>query len=84
MVVYDLSLYTHLLAVNQAYRGNQIGKKLMSFAEEEAKKRNIHLLDVGTASFQAKPFYEKLGYSVIYTRKNNPKGYECYTLVKEI
>jgi GNAT superfamily N-acetyltransferase len=84
MVVYEHSLYTHLLAVNKEYRGKNIGKKLMNFAEQEANKRDIQLLDVGTAEFQARPFYEKLGYKVIYTRKDNPKGYECYTLYKNL
>lgn len=82
--IYPTSIYTHLLAVNKDYRGKKVGLKLMEFPEKEAKERNIKMLEVGTAEFQAKPFYEKLDYKVVYTRKDNPKGYECYTLVKTL
>ena len=84
MEAYNDHIYTHLLAVKKAYRGKQVGYHLMQYAEKEAMSRNIRLLEVGTASFQARGFYEKLGYHVIHTRKNNPKGYETYTLVKHI
>lgn len=80
--VYSHSIYTHLLAVDKQYRGKQIGKKLMVFPEKIAKEKNFKQLEVGTAEFQARPFYEKLGYKVVYTRNDNPKGFKTYTLVK--
>jgi ribosomal protein S18 acetylase RimI-like enzyme len=78
------SVYTHLLVVDNNYRGKDIGSKLMSLAEDLAKERNIKLLEVGTTDFQAPSFYKKMGYKVIYTRRDNPKGYNCYTMMKII
>ena len=36
----------------------------MQNAEQEAKKRGCHMAYVDTFDFQARGFYEKLGYSV--------------------
>lgn len=80
----DESTYVDLLVVREEYRGKDIGTKLMKMAENEAIKRNHYMIDLGTASFQARAFYEKLGYHVILTRKDYPKGFECYTLVKKL
>ena len=82
--VYNELIHTHLLAVNKEYRGHQIGTKLMNYVESYAKERGYKILTVGTTEFQARPFYEKLGYKVVYTRQDHPKGYECYTLYKEL
>lgn len=82
--MFEDSMYIDLLAVNQDFRGRQVGTTLMELAEQEARKRNFVSIDVGTAEFQARPFYEKLGYKVILTTKNQPKGFECYTLLKQL
>ena len=81
---YQDSLYVDLLAVNVDYRGRNIGTKLMEFAEKYARERNFESIDLGTTEFQARPFYEKLGYKVVFTRQNYPIGYECYTLHKKL
>jgi ribosomal protein S18 acetylase RimI-like enzyme len=82
--VYPHSIYIHLLSIKEEYRGKGIGKELMKFPLDIAKQRGIKLLEVGTAEFQARGFYEKLGYSVVYTRKDNPKGFQCYTLIQTL
>ena len=82
--IYSEHLYIDLLAVNKEYRGKQIGTKLMDIAEKEARTRNLEWISVGTTQFQARPFYEKQGYKVILTSQDFPKGFECYTLVKEL
>lgn len=81
---YTTFLHIHLLAVNQEYRGNKIGTNLMRFAEEYAIKHNKEFIDLSTVEFQARPFYEKLGYQVTFTRDNYPKGYKCYNLYKKL
>ena len=48
------------------------------------KVRSIKFLELGTTEFQAKPFYEKLGYKVVHEMDDYPKGYKCYTLFKEL
>ncbi len=75
-------VYVDLLAVNKEYRKKGIGVKLMTALEEYAKKNGAINIHLGTAEFQAKGFYEKLGYSVTVTMENYPKGYECYTMQK--
>ena len=79
---YQESLHVHLLATNNKYKGQGVGTKLMNYIEDYARSKNLEFIDLGTASFQARPFYEKLGYKVVHTRKNQPVGFECYQLVK--
>ncbi len=82
--LYEDSLYVDLLAVNKDYRGKDIGTKLMNYAEQVAENKKMVSIDLGTTAFQARPFYEKLGYKVVFTRQNFPKGFECYTLIKQL
>lgn len=82
--IYEDSIYVDLLAVNKEYRGNNVGTELMMYVEAYAKEKEIQNLDLGTTQFQARAFYEKLGYKVVFTRQNFPKGFECYTLIKKL
>ena len=82
--IYQDYLYIDLLAVNKEYKGQGIGTKLMQYADDYARKHNFEMINVGTTEFQARPFYEKLGYQVVFTRQNNPKGFECYSLNKKL
>lgn len=59
------------LWVSEAYRKSGLGRKLMQKAENEALKRGCHQAYVDTFGFQAKGFYEKLG----YTEYGNLPGY---------
>ncbi|BES64166.1 hypothetical protein SANA_06050 [Gottschalkiaceae bacterium SANA] len=76
-------LYISLLWVDDSARGLGVGTQVMDRIERWAEEKGIRNFYVGTAEFQARPFYEKRGYSVITTCVDQPKGYECYTLVKE-
>jgi len=78
------SMYISRLAVDEAYRGNGIGKKLMYKIEEKAKQQNVYSINLGTVEFQAKNFYEKLGYKVVFIKENDPKGYKSYSMVKKV
>lgn len=81
--IYDDHVYVDLLVVRKEYRNKYIGTHLMKRLEEELNG-NIKTISLGTTQFQAKNFYEKQGYKTIRTQKNFPKGFECYTLVKEL
>lgn len=83
-VITDDKMYISLLVVLEECKSQKIGKKLMKLIEEKAKEKGVVSVDLGTCEFQAKPFYEKLGYKVIATLKDYPKGYEEYTLVKRL
>jgi len=83
-VLYEDHLYISLLVVNESYRGKDIGSTLMKMVEKEVDNTSVKSISLGTTAFQAKGFYEKLGYKLIMTQYNLPKGYECYTLIKDL
>ncbi|KHN90662.1 GNAT family N-acetyltransferase [Pectobacterium actinidiae] len=56
------ALEVQYLWVSEKYRKSGLGRQLMQVAEKEALKRGCHLAYVDTFGFQAKGFYEKLGY----------------------
>ncbi|AUD65786.1 hypothetical protein BK011_08850 [Tenericutes bacterium MZ-XQ] len=82
--IYEKTIYISRLAVDPAFKNQKIGSMLMKLVEEEAKTRGIQFLELGTTDFQARPFYEKLGYKVVFEMDDYPKGYKCYTLFKEL
>lgn len=57
------ALEIQYLWVSEELRGKGYGKRMMEMAEEEARKRNCHMAYVDTFDFQAKSFYEKLGFA---------------------
>lgn len=82
--IYEKTIYISRIAVDPAYKNQKIGTKLMHLVEEEAKSKGIKFLELGTTDFQARPFYEKLGYKVVHEMDDYPKGYKCYTLFKQL
>lgn len=78
-------LCVQYLWVHGDNRGNGLGSKLLAAAEEEARRRNCSHVLLDTASFQARPFYQKNGYSVQMTLDDFPeKGMQCYWLTKAL
>ena len=58
------------LWVNEKYRRQGLGKRLVSLAEETAIKKECHGVYLYTYSFQSSTFYEKLGYRIFGTLEN--------------
>src|ERR1700742_3218125 len=56
------SMYLEVVWTASSVRGTGLGRKLMAMAETEAKRLGAREVWLYTMSFQAKPFYEKLGY----------------------
>lgn len=81
--LFEDHMYIDMLVVNKEYRNQNIGSNLILRIEEELNE-NIVTISLGTAEFQARSFYEKCGYNTIMTQTDFPKGFECYTLVKDI
>ena len=52
------------LWVSEASRGSGLGSELMQEAESQARERGCSHMLVDTFSFQALPFYQKLGYQL--------------------
>ncbi|MGI8655879.1 MAG: GNAT family N-acetyltransferase [Pyrinomonadaceae bacterium] len=77
-------LYVDLLWIDERARHLGYGRKLLVAAEEEAIKRGCTQVFLDTFSFQARPFYEKHGYTVFGKLKDFPPGHERYFLQKTL
>lgn len=73
-----------LLFLPTALRGQGWGRRLMECVEAEAHARRCLGVRLETASFQARGFYEKLGYSVIGSLPDYPPGHTLYWLAKRL
>jgi len=58
------SMYFEVVWNDDAVRGKGHGRKMMAMIEDEGRKRGAQDAWLYTMSFQARPFYEKLGYAV--------------------
>jgi len=72
------------LWVNDKYRKHNFGRKLMHALEQYAKSEQCLCIQLDTWQWQAKGFYEKLGYTIIATVPNpkNCTGGEQYYMRK--
>ena len=70
--------------VEEQWRRGGFGAKLMARAEDEGVKRGARLAVVSTFSWQARPFYEKLGYAVYAEAPYNNGMYVLYSLKKSL
>jgi len=77
-------LYISLLWVDKSIRGKGYGTKLMHMAEEQAVSMGCTDAHLDTYSFEARPFYERLGYDVFATLEDYPKGHRKYFLKKRL
>jgi GNAT superfamily N-acetyltransferase len=73
-----------LLWLSKKSRGLGLGSQLIESAENFAKEKGFGYMRTETLSFQAKPFYEKLGYKLFGELPDYPKGHTTYCLVKEL
>jgi len=67
-------LFVELLFVPEALRGQGVGTRLIQLAEAEAIARGCHSAWLDTFEFQARGFYERLGYTCFGELKNYPTG----------
>lgn len=73
-----------LLWLSEAARGSGTGTRLVHSAEDFALQRGFSRSRVETTSFQAKPFYEKLGYEVYGVLEDCPEGHTSYYMKKQL
>ncbi len=76
-------LLIETLWVDESLRKLGFGSRMMALAEQEAKGRGCTEAILDTFSFQAKGFYEKLGYEMFAQVDDYPSGYSFYQLKKE-
>ena len=72
------------LFVKEDLRGQGIGSQLLQQAESEAKKRNCRSVFVNTYQFQAPAFYQKYGYTEVFTLKYYPYTGQRYYYQKDL
>jgi GNAT superfamily N-acetyltransferase len=77
-------LYILLLWIEESLRNKGYGTELMNIVEREALEFGCKYAHLETYSFEAKPFYEKLGYKVFAMLENYPIGHKKYFLKKEL
>jgi GNAT superfamily N-acetyltransferase len=77
-------LFVHLLWLPETLRGAGLGRDLLRRAEAEAMKRGCGNVWLDTYSFQARGFYEKLGYTVFGALEGYPPGHSRYFLQKRL
>jgi len=77
-------LYVSLLWVQESLRNKGNGTKLLKMTENEAVKLGCKHAHLDTYSFEARPFYEKNGYTLFATLENYPEGHKKYFLKKKL
>ena len=73
-----------ILWVDERYRRRGLGSLLIRNAERVFREKGCYVSALGTFSFQARPLYEKHGYTVWGTVENWPRGYANYSLYKRL
>jgi len=76
-------LFVKYLWVSEELRGKGIGRELMARAEARAVERGCHSAWLDTFSFQARGFYEKLGYAE-FGRLAYPPGHHRHFMQKRL
>jgi GNAT superfamily N-acetyltransferase len=77
-------LFVQLLFLPEQRRRRGLGTELMARAEAVARRRRCRMIWLDTFSFQARPFYERLGFSCFGTLADYPPGGARYFLVKRL
>jgi len=82
-LLYDW-LTIELLIVPQTHRGQGFGTELVRRAEAHAAETGCTGVWLNTFSFQARGFYEKLGYEVFGALDEHPRGSQRFFLRKRL
>ena len=77
-------LHVGLLWVEESLRNEGYGTRLLKMIENGAVKYGCKHVDLDTFSFQAKPFYEKHGYTLFATLDSYPEGHSKHFLKKDL
>jgi GNAT superfamily N-acetyltransferase len=77
-------LRVRTLWVSEPARGLGHGSRLLEAAEAYAKERGCRGVSLDTFSFQARPFYERHGYTVFATHEDDPPGHARHFLEKRL
>ena len=74
-------MFLNTLWVEERWRHHGLGSVLLREVERIAREKSCRIVTLGTASYMARPFYEKHGYAV-FTTLEMANGFISYSLVK--
>jgi GNAT superfamily N-acetyltransferase len=77
-------LSVNLVWVSETLRGAGHGRQLMAALEAAARERGCEHAHLDTFSYQARPFYERLGYVVFGTLDDYPRGHRRFFMKKTL
>jgi GNAT superfamily N-acetyltransferase len=77
-------LYIDLFFLPEPLRRGGLGSKLLRMAEDEGVRRGCHTAWLDTFNFQARPFYERLGYTVFGTLDGEPPAFPRFFMKKAL
>ena len=77
-------LYVAKLWVDDRFRGAGHGSALIEAAERLAREHDCIGVNLDTFEYQARPFYEKLGYTLFGTLDGYPPGHRQFFLAKTL
>jgi GNAT superfamily N-acetyltransferase len=77
-------LHVDMLIVPESLRGAGLGSRLMQQAEDEAVRRGCEGSYLDTFDFQARGFYERIGYTVFGQIEDMPPGHTRFFLRKSL
>lgn len=72
------------LWISAGRRDHGLGTEIVRKAEDEARRRGCHHAFLDTFDFQARPFYEKLGYHEFGRLDEFPTGHCRFFLMKQL
>lgn len=77
-------LFVEMLFVPEQLRGRGLGSAVVLEAEKEARARGCHSAWLDTFEFQARGFYEQLGYRCFGELEDYPTGFSRYFMTKSL
>lgn len=81
---FDKYIRVDMTWVDESYRKKGFGKKLFQKLDEYARQKHCKYIQLDTFDFQAKPFYEKMGFECIGTIPKWVEGYDCHFMRKTL
>jgi GNAT superfamily N-acetyltransferase len=77
-------MYIDVLYIEGLYRRKGYGKMLVAKAEAKARQNGGYMSHLDTFDWQAKEFYENIGYEVFGILDNCPRGHKRYFMKKNL
>jgi ribosomal protein S18 acetylase RimI-like enzyme len=77
-------LHISVIWVSDLFRRQGLGRKLIETTETEARQRGCRNAYLDTFSYQAQPFYEKLGYMAFGILQDYPPGHQRVFMSKRL